>query len=83
MYTPMFQIHTSVWPSEVKSNQEYLNKDSSHQFYALPEGEYYKNYNPFDRRLYLIFLSRFNFRSTIVVTRRSVRVAVSRCVFLN
>jgi hypothetical protein len=46
MYTPMFQIHTSVWPSEVKSNQEYLSKDSSHQFYALPEGEYYKNYNP-------------------------------------
>ncbi|XP_046631997.1 transcription factor ETV6-like [Daphnia pulicaria] len=37
MYTPMFQMHTSVWPSEVKSNQEYLSKDSSHQFYALPE----------------------------------------------
>jgi hypothetical protein len=55
MYTPMFQIHTSVWPSEVKSNQEYLSKDSSHQFYALPEGEYYnKNYNPTLTEIFIV-----------------------------
>ena len=37
MYTPMFQIHTSVWPNEEKLNQQYLSKDSP-QFYILPEG---------------------------------------------